>query len=176
MPSYNFGKDKVCEWIREHFPADAEVLDVGACDGNMHQWLPEYKNMDAVEIWTPSAEAIKPLYREVFNANMVGLKIKKYDLIIMGDFIEHLSVEDAQKVIKYCKTRCTDMVVAVPFLYPQGEMYGNPYEEHLQPDLTAEVFAERYPGFEVLLDTGLNYCYYHKAPAKKKVAKNEQRN
>lgn len=171
MPSYEFGKKEVCEWIRENFPPESEILDVGACDGNIRRHLSEYNNMDAVEIWTPSAEAIKPMYREVFNENMVGLKLKKYDLIIMGDFIEHLSVEDAQKVIKYAKTRCTDMIIAVPFLYPQGAMYGNPYEEHLQPDLTKEVFDERYPGFEVLFDTQRNYCYYHKAPVKKRAKK-----
>lgn len=54
------------------------------------------------------------------------------------------------------------MVVAVPFLYPQDAFGGNPWEKHLQPDLTAEIFAARYPGFSVLCDTGLNYCYYHK--------------
>lgn len=162
MPSYDFGKDYVCEWIRNTFPADAEILDVGACDGNMRKRLQEYINMDAVEIWPPNAEHIRPMYRDVFMTDMVGLKLKKYDLIIMGDFIEHLSVEDAQKVLKYAKTRCADMIIAVPFMYAQGEIYGNPYETHLQPDLTADVFEARYPGFEVLLDTGRNYCYYHK--------------
>lgn len=162
MASHDYGKAEACAWVRANFPADAEILDVGACDGKTRKWLPEYQNMDAVEIWPPNAEGIIPLYREVFAGDIVGMKLKKYDLIIFGDIIEHLTVEDAQNVLKYAKTRCKDMLIAVPFLYAQGALYGNPYEAHRQPDLTAELFAERYPGFEVLYDTGHNYCYYHK--------------
>ena len=40
-----------------------------------------------------------------------------------------------QKVLKYASDRCKDMVVAVPFLYPQGEWGGNPYQAHKQPEL-----------------------------------------
>lgn len=161
MASHNFGHDVAVAWIRETFPENSEILDVGACDGKWRLMLPEYKNIDAVEVWEPNAIHIKPMYREVFNASIVGLKYKKYDLIIFGDVIEHLTIEDAQKVLKYAKTHCKDMIVAVPFLYSQDALYGNPYEVHKQPDLTAKLFDERYPGFEVLHDTGRNYCFYH---------------
>jgi hypothetical protein len=35
-------------------------------------------------------------------------------------------------------------------MYPQDEAFWNKYEIHLQPDLTEEVFNERYPWFELL--------------------------
>lgn len=162
MASLDVGKPEVCEWIRANFEPDAEILDVGACDGKWKWLLPEYKNMDAVEAFTPNAERIQFKYRKVINADIYKLVYQKYDLIIFGDVIEHLEVKQAQEVLEYAKTKCTDMIVAVPFLYPQGAIYGNPYEVHKQPDLTAEVFAERYPGFEVLHDTGHNYCFYHR--------------
>ena len=50
---------------------------------------------------------------------------------------------------------------AVPFMYPQGEIYGNPYEVHIQEDLTLEVFDQRYPGFKpIFIDS--KYAYYVK--------------
>lgn len=160
MSSYPFGKDAVCAWIREHFPAGAEILDVGACDGIWRQLLPEY-TMDAVEIHGPNADRLHG-YRKVFRRDVDGLPYRRYDLILFGDVIEHMDVEKAQRVLAYARPRCRDMIVAVPFLYPQDAFGGNPWEKHLQPDLTAEIFAARYPGFSVLCDTGWNYCYYHK--------------
>lgn len=160
MSSYYFGKDIVCAWIRENFSAGAEILDVGACDGIWRKLLPEY-TMDAVEIHGPNADRLHG-YRKVFRRDVDGLDYVHYDLIIFGDVIEHMDVEKAQRVLAYARPRCRDMVVAVPFLYPQDAFGGNPWEKHLQPDLTAEIFAARYPGFSVLCDTGLNYCYYHK--------------
>lgn len=160
MSSYYFGKDIVCAWIRENFSAGTEILDVGACDGIWRQLLPEY-TMDAVEIHGPNADRLHG-YRKVFRCDVDGLDYVHYDLIIFGDVIEHMDVEKAQRVLAYARPRCRDMVVAVPFLYPQDAFGGNPWEKHLQPDLTAEIFAARYPGFSVLCDTGLNYCYYHK--------------
>lgn len=169
MASYDTGKDIIVKWIRAAFPTDSEILDVGACDGKWRTLLPEYEYMDAVEVFEPSANNLRGMYRKVFNVNIEDFKYQHYALIIFGDVIEHLSIENAQKVLNYAKRRCTDMIVAVPFLYPQGELYGNPFERHLQPDLTAEVFNQRYPGFSVLHDTGQNYCFYHKG------VKNEKR-
>lgn len=162
MASHDFGKPEVCEWIRANFPEESTILDVGACDGKMKSLLPEYANMDAVEIWKPNADRLTG-YRKVICKDIEEFKYRRYDLIIFGDVIEHMEVEKAQKVLEYAKPRCKEIIVAVPYLYPQGEIYGNPYEKHLQPDLTAKIFNERYPGFEVLLDTGRNYCFYRKA-------------
>lgn len=161
MPSYDVGKNEVVNWVRRNFPADARVLDVGACDGKWKNLLPEY-TMDAVEVWKPYCKQLKPLYEEVFNMNIIDFRYRFYDLIIFGDVIEHMTVEEAREVLNYAYWRCKDMVIAVPFLYPQGEWQGNPYQAHKQPELTAELFAERYKGFDVLFDTGNNYCYYHK--------------
>ena len=71
-------------------------------------------------------------------------------------------MDAAKSELEYARDRCRDMIVAVPFRYEQGALYGNPYEVHVQPDLTPEIFADRYPGFEVLLRARDNYCYYHK--------------
>lgn len=161
MGSYSYGKDEVCAWIRAHFPPDARVLDVGACDGIWQRLLPEYANMDAVEAFAPNLARLRG-YRSVFHADIRGFEFEPYDLIIFGDVIEHLAVEEAQAVLEYARPRCRDMIVAVPWLYEQGAIYGNPYEVHIQDDLTPELFEARYPGFAVLCDPGHDYCYFHK--------------
>lgn len=162
MASIDAGKAEVCAWIRENFSPDkTRILDVGAGDGKWRHLLPEYE-MDAVEIFPPNAERISHLYGKVYVTSITKLNYRPYDLIIFGDVIEHLAVDDAQMVLRTAWKKCTDMIVAVPFLYPQGELYGNPWERHIQDDLTPELFAERYPGFEVLVDTRWGYRYYHK--------------
>ena len=158
--SFVEGKGEVCAWIRREFSPEASVLDVGPGRGTWRKLLPEY-GMDAVEIFKPTADALEG-YAAVYNEDIRKFHYDWYDLIIFGDVIEHLTPEDALWVLEFAKPRCRDMVVAVPFLYPQGEEYGNPYEAHIQDDLTAEIFAERVPGLAVLHDTGIGYCYYHK--------------
>ncbi|MCR5174619.1 MAG: class I SAM-dependent methyltransferase [Oscillospiraceae bacterium] len=163
MGSYDYGKAEICAWIRREFPPteDYAILDVGAGDGKWRRLLPEYR-MDAVEIFRPYAERLTG-YRHVMREDIADLKygFSAYDLIIFGDVIEHMPVEQAQAVLEYAKPRCWDMIVAVPFLYRQAAVDGNDHQAHIQDDLTPEIFAERYPGFEVLLDTGKSYCYYH---------------
>jgi len=161
MGSYEYGKKDVCEWIRQTFPEDSTILDVGACDGKWRRMLPEY-TMDAVEIFAPYARTLQG-YRNIFVTDIVTLKYDWYDLIIFGDVIEHMTIERAQKALKYAAKRCKDLIIAVPWEYKQGVVDGNVWQAHIQDDLTPELFAERFPGYEVLCDPGNGYCYYHKA-------------
>lgn len=149
-------------WIRDNFPTESTILDVGACDGKWRNLLAEYQSIDACEIFHDNAERIKPNYRQVFEADIFDLRYGWYDLIIFGDVIEHMTVSRAKAVLAYAKKHCKNMVIGVPFLYRQDEMYGNPYERHIQDDLTHELFNERYKGFKILCDTGMNYAYYIK--------------
>ena len=162
--SYWEGKDEVCAWIRDHFLPDARILDVGAYDGNWRNRLPEYTNMDAVEVFKPNYDKLKELdiYKNVWFQDAREFHYSHYDLVIFGDIIEHMSPEDAKKMLDYAKPRCRDMIIAVPFQYVQGAEYGNPYEVHVQDDLTPELFEERYPGYSVLCKPRDDYCYYHK--------------
>ena len=160
MSSYLYGKPEICAWVRKYFAPDATILDVGACDGLWRRLLPEYPNMDAVEAFLPNLQKLEG-YRAAFHADIYDFQYDFYDLIIFGDVIEHLPDWKAKAVLTYAAPRCRDMIVAVPWLYKQDAIYGNPYEVHVQDDLTPEIFAQRYPGLEVLHDPGHGYCYYH---------------
>ena len=119
--------------------------------------------MDAVEIYEPNIvnHALEKKYNFVFHGDIADYKYEWYDLIIFGDVIEHMSVDKAQSVLDYAWHRCRDMIVAVPYLYTQPAIYGNPWEEHIQNDLTHIIFSQRYKGFEPLW-MNVEYGYYHK--------------
>lgn len=163
MGSYNEGKSEVVEWVKQNFPKGSTCLDVGACDGKWFSLLGDYLAMDAVEIFLPNIEKydLRNKYRMVYGVDIAYLPYKWYDLIIFGDVLEHMTVKTAQKVIEYAKPRCKDMIIAVPYLYTQPAIYGNPWEEHIQNDLTPEIFDQRYPGFEPIWINN-EYGYYHK--------------
>ena len=163
MSSYDYGKQEVVSYVYQHFAPGSTCLDVGACDGKWHGLLGHYLTMDAVEIFEPNVieHRLRDRYRQVRICDVADLRYSWYDLIIFGDVIEHMEIDKAQRVLEYARTRCRDMIVGVPFLYPQDELYGNPYERHVQDDLTPELFAERYKGFEVLVQPRADYCYYH---------------
>lgn len=159
MASLDTGKTQVVAWIREHFSPDACVLDVGACDGKWRNLLPEY-TMDAIEVFLPNIENnhLREKYRTVFHEDARKFRqYDLYDLVIFGDVLEHMTTEEAQSILE----RTGNCVVALPFLYKQDAIYGNPYEKHIQDDLTAEIVKKRYPQLKTIYDTG-NYAYYFK--------------
>ncbi len=70
----------------------------------------------------------------------------KYDLIIAGDVLEHMTVEEARKVIDTIKEMAEVVIIALPFEYPQYRK-NNHWENHVQDDLTPALVKERYPEF-----------------------------
>lgn len=161
MPSYEKGKKEIRDFIILNLPQGSTGLDVGACDGEYWNLLHDHLLLDGCEIYVPNIlkNCLLEKYRTVHPCNIVGLEYDYYDVVIFGDVIEHMTVEDATAAIEYAKNHSSMIVVAVPFLYKQGAIYGNEYERHIQDDLTDKIFNERYEGFEKLYDFG-NYAYY----------------
>jgi len=161
--SYSFFKQEVKGWIKEHFNPSSTILDVGPGMGTYYNLLQDtYKNIDAVEIYAPNIKDYKleEKYSNVYNSDIVDFKYDHYDLIIFGDILEHLSVEDAQKVLKYAGERCNNFIVAVPYCYKQ-QGRENKWETHIQDDLTKENVLERYPQLQLLYGND-RYGYYIK--------------
>ena len=165
--SYNYFKDKIKTYIEDNFDINSSILDVGAGSGTYKKLLDKYNNVDAVEVFQPNIDKynLKSMYNNVFNANIKDFMYAYYDLIIFGDIIEHLDINEAQEVLKYAYTRCKQMIVAVPYEYKQGIEEDNIYEIHKQDDLTHEIFMERYP-FMQLLYKNEYYGYYIKGEGK----------
>ncbi len=164
MASYDEGKDAVVKWVKENFRFGATCLDVGACDGKWFGLLNDYLRMDAVEIFAPNItnHRLRDKYRRVLNCDIIEYEYRWYDLVIFGDVLEHMTVRDAQDVLAYARRHCHDYIIGIPFEYPQAEIYGNPYERHIQDDLTPELFAQRYPDHELIVQPRYDYAYYHR--------------
>jgi hypothetical protein len=166
MPtSYPLYKDSVRNWFLENVPFDKKILDIGAGCGTYSQLLRGYGyKMDAVEIWEPyiTQYDLHSKYDIVYKENVLNMPLnilEGYDFYLMGDVMEHMSVEDAQWLLGYLRLKGKKFIVSVPYMMPQDEYEGNKYEIHLQPDLTPDVMKQRYPDLELLYGNEF-YGYY----------------
>lgn len=176
MASIATGKDRAALLIRQYAEelksTELSILDVGACDGvwsdlirrEVVPFVARPVLIDAVEAYKPNAARILDKYENVYVGQFqtYNYAFRQYDLIIFGDVLEHMTVADAQDALREAYEKdIDDVIVAVPYRYKQGAIYGNPYEVHVQDDLTPEIMAERYPLLELLFEAQANYAYYH---------------
>ena len=163
MASLEIGKRESIEWIVSHFSKGSTCLDVGPCDGKWGKLLNDYLYMDGIEIFKNNIgkHKLNSIYHTCYLGDIREFRYKHYDLIIFGDVLEHMSVEDAQKVLDYAWDRCRDLIVAVPYEWVNRSHYGNPWEVHIQDDLTPVNVLERYPRLKPLF-VYERYGYYTK--------------
>ena len=157
-------KDEIANYLKDSFPEDATILDVGAGEGTYYNYLKDhFKNIDAVEVFKPNIEKyeLQDKYRNVYNIDIKDFEYDYYDILIFGDVLEHLEVEEAQKVLKYAINRCKEVIVAVPYLNKQGIEEDNIYEIHKQDELTEKKKKKRYPYLVNVFKT-IFYGYYIK--------------
>jgi hypothetical protein len=176
MPtSYNYFKEEVKDWILENVSQTSPILDVGPGEGTYSDLLSPYGYyINAIEIWEPYVDKynLTSKYKEVFIgdiANTSSTFLENYGFIIMGDILEHISVEKAELLINNLYNMSINMLVAVPYQMEQGIHEDNIYETHLQPDLTPKVIEERYPELQLLYSNEY-YGYYIRKQQKVKKA------
>lgn len=162
--SYNYFKEDIRNYLTSRFKGNAKVLDVGAGCGTYWELLKDdFRYIDAVEIFKPNIVKykLKEKYHRVYNMDITQFIYHYYDIIVFGDIIEHLDINDAEKVLAYAYKHCKEMIVAVPYKLEQDIVDGNIYEIHKQDDLTDELMKERYPYLKLLYKNDL-YGYYVK--------------
>lgn len=163
----------VKQYLVNNFDPSSTILDIGCGHGFYIKLLKDYfQKFDAVEVWQPYIDEYKltEMYDNVFNVNILDFEFDHYDIIIMGDILEHLSREDAKNLLNRLKEKCKELIVVVPYYLPQDEVFGNKYEIHLQPDLDDAIMSEHYPMLEMInlhgkelkipIDMGTHYYYY----------------
>ena len=145
---------RVRQLITEIHPPNTVIIDVGAGQGKYRVLLTEYEAVDAVEVFEPYVEQnnLRALYRDVYVNDVTKWIDSPYcwehvrdAVVIMGDVLEHLTYDDAYRVMCYLCTWAREIIVVVPYEYPQGEEDGNVHQEHLQDDLTVDIMAKAYP-------------------------------
>lgn len=174
MPgNWGYLGNDVKEYLTKNYNSECTILDVGCGHGYYFKLLNDYFNkFDAVEIWEPYIKEfnLTKMYDNVFNVNILDFDFEYYDIIIMGDILEHLSRTDAARILNKLKDKCKELIVVVPYYLPQDEVFGNKYEIHLQPDLDDTIMEEHYSMLEMInidgkvlkipIEVGENKYYY----------------
>jgi hypothetical protein len=154
MPYSNgFMKDAIKQHFLKNIPSNLKILDAGAGCGTYSKLLKaDFPNMDGIEIFSTYNDMfdLKSQYNNLFIQNVLDFDITPYDYIILGDIIEHMKVVEARNFLDKIESMDKICLVGVPYNFPQEAEFGNEYEKHLQPDLTEDLFLERYPNMTLL--------------------------
>ena len=162
--SYSYFKEDIKKYLIDNFSKDSSILDVGCGSGTYYNLLGDYfKNIEGVEVFKGYIDKfdLESKYKKIYNENIRNMEYEYYDIIIFGDILEHLEIEEAKRVLDYALDRCKEVIVALPYMYRQGECNGNKFEIHKQEDLTKDNVLERYPRLELLYGNE-EYGYYIK--------------
>jgi hypothetical protein len=165
MPkSSRSGKQAIIDWITQLTDIKT-VLDVGAgkgtykrlCDGfivykDIQPLSPIFTDAEwtAVEVWEPYIKEyeLEYLYDKVINsdARLVQKSLDNYDLAFAGDVLEHMTKDDAIRLVKTLSKKCKILIISIPLGYhPQGEHNSNPFEVHIKDDWTHQEFISTFP-------------------------------
>lgn len=141
------GKDTALVWYLQIQPGT--VVDIGAGAGTYARLMrPQHPGRwTAVEAWEPYAGRFDLVehYDEIriTDARDVGPEAFAADLVIAGDVLEHMTHDEARKLIATVKAAAANFIVSVPVLHlDQGDVYGNPYERHVDHWTAAAMRAE----------------------------------
>jgi len=155
MNSVCRGKDWIDTFYNQHIMFEGgikTVLDVGCGRGMWAGCLRRTNDSatwHAIEVHKPYLEQFKAihdrLYDEIFNVNVLSFDWKQYDMIIFGDILEHLSLEDCQKVLQKAKEHGKYIIMSIPLnAGPHPAEHGNPHQEHKQDNITHEFVIKEY--------------------------------
>jgi predicted TPR repeat methyltransferase len=160
--SYQFFDQEVVGVVNHLAPKT--VLDVGPGAGKWGHYLrAPGRTIDAIEIFPKYIDEfnLRLIYNEVFTGDICKFPgLPNYQLIVMGDILEHLTVEQSHDLLARIAEAKAAVLILVPFGYEQGECHGNVHETHHQPELTETLFGIRYPGFTTLFTNHLQGVFF----------------
>lgn len=158
---YDFNGIEIMKQIRKNFPTKSRILDVGGGWGKYRILLHDFPHVDCVEVWEPNIRDAKldKIYTTVFHSNISDFKFEWYDILIFGDVLEHIEYKDALRILNYLWGRCSDAYFAIPYSMPQ-DADENPYELHIQTDLTVSNMEYRYPMLSKVVHNSSSGIYH----------------
>ena len=130
------------------------ILDVGAGSGTYSDLLRtevDHNRFDAVEVWTPYVQrfGLDVKYDTVYVTDIRKFYLFHYDLVIFGDVLEHMTLNEAKTVWGRVAEQASWGMISVPIIhYPQGAYEDNPFEAHVQEHLTPEVMERNFGPFD----------------------------
>ena len=107
-----------------------EYLDVWKTDKPFQERV---TRIDGVEAFSEYENSVWKVYDNIYVGDVINLipelKEHKYDLIFLGDVIEHFDKEEGKKLL--AELNYEHMIIVTPFqVLPQKAVYDNQYEIH----------------------------------------------
>jgi hypothetical protein len=103
--------------------------------------LGEDVKINAVEVWPPYIEQfnLRNRYDNLFDIDVRDMESFDYDLVILGDVLEHMPEPDAIKLWDRISKEAKYAIISIPIIhYHQDAINGNPYEVHVDEDWNTE--------------------------------------
>jgi 2-polyprenyl-3-methyl-5-hydroxy-6-metoxy-1,4-benzoquinol methylase len=129
------------------------VLDVGAGQGVyldlIRQGLGAGVVVNAVEVWQPYIDQfdLENRYDKLFAMDVRDLTNFAYDLVILGDVLEHMSEDSAVELWDRISQQARHAIISIPIIhYHQDAINGNPYEVHVEEDWNTEKVLKTFKG------------------------------
>jgi 2-polyprenyl-3-methyl-5-hydroxy-6-metoxy-1,4-benzoquinol methylase len=129
------------------------VLDVGAGQGVyldlIRQGLGAGVVVNAVEVWQPYIDQfdLENRYDKLFAMDVRDLTNFAYDLVILGDVLEHMSEDSAVELWDRISQQARHAIISIPIIhYHQDAINGNPYEVHVEEDWNTERVLKTFKG------------------------------
>lgn len=153
------------------------VLDVGPGEGIygkiVRKYSPNTEKLVGVEIWGPYIESfrLREFYDEIWICDARIYPDYKYDLVILGDVLEHMSKKDAIELWKKISKQAKYALISIPIIhFHQPMVNGNPYEQHIEENWTSEEVLKSFPGIVIKDEFEITGTYLAKfdKPKKKK--------
>jgi len=165
------GKAWIVERLMDEMPS--RVLDIGAGCGTYAQLFRARwpgSHWTAVEVWEPYIAMYK--LREQYDVVIIADARTwepgegRYGVAFLGDVLEHMTREEARALLDRMRAVADIVVVSIPIIhYPQGPLFGNPHEIHVEEDWThAKVCEQLGPPTECLLDGVIGAYIYRQSP------------
>lgn len=127
------------------------VLDCGAGAGTYLDLIKAnlgYKTIVVgVEAWYPYIIKydLEDRYDILYPIDIRDMASFQYDLVILGDILEHMSEDDAVLLWNRISEEAKYALISIPIIhYEQGAINDNPYEVHVEEDWTTEKVLQKF--------------------------------
>ena len=149
------GKDIIRNWLLEFNDTVAKVVDLGPGKGTYHTHYARKSHIlnaywIGIEVWEPYLEnfGLRDTYNEVYVEDVRLFdfsKIGDIDLVFAGDILEHMTKEEAVRVVLEVLKYSKKLIISIPIIHFPQHSDENPYEIHVKDDWSHEEVLDTFP-------------------------------
>jgi 2-polyprenyl-3-methyl-5-hydroxy-6-metoxy-1,4-benzoquinol methylase len=143
--SLSSGKNEILAWFQQNENHIKSVVDIGAGSGTYIKLIKEdakccvTAKWIGIEAWNPYIDKfyLKDRYDQIINQDVRQLDWATLNpsVVIAGDVLEHMSKQDAIKLVERILKPNTTIIISIPIRHmPQDAINGNPFEVHVKDD------------------------------------------